>query len=284
MLIVMSRIISMRTHLHTMTSVFVLVLASGCAAIIESTLSEKVKSLEPFGTYSLQGKPIKQFLKERTAALMAGVPVGIEVAGLRVTKEGKVLQYSKQPMPKGTKSRVGSATAISEDGYFLTARHNVEVKGEVWLDGKTNSDPYIGKARLVWKSQRQDLALLKIDARPMHFFELGAQSPKKDNQVFLGGLRGSASAGKIIAVIEKADDSGSLGEIHHTAPTMRGDSGGPLISKGGHLLGINSFGGVRIGWPSGVVTRTIVPDVTDLRSIIEEDRARASSGGDKPSR
>ena len=272
----------MRTHLRTMMSVFVLVLVSGCATILEPKLSEKAKSLEPFGTYSIQGKPIKQFLNERMAVLVA-VSVGYEFSELEVTKEGVLRMSFKGPEPpKRPKSSFGCATAISEDGYFLTAKHAAEGKGEVWLVEKTKSDPYIGKARLVWRSQEQDLALVKIDVRPMHFFELDSQSPKKDDQVFLGGLKGGASAGKILAVIEKADDSGSLGEIQHTPLFVRGDSGGPLISKDGHLLGINTSYSVRILWPPGAYSKAFMPDVSYLRSIIKEDRARASSEGDKP--
>ena len=77
-------------------------------------------------------------------------------------------------------------------------------------------------------------------------------------------------AGRITAVRRSAE--GALA-IHHDLPLRRGDSGGPLATTDGMLIGINTKGTLSMGKQTAVGVR---PDLSWVARVIQEDRSRSA--------
>lgn len=161
---------------------------------------------------------------------------------------------------------IGSAVAVSTDGYFLTAAHCVEVGPRFTLISLNNSQgATAAKARVVWRGDYlkdgPDLALIQAPVRPDNTLTptLAANTGKPVLTCGFGSrgfprLTYGASGGKInyLGPIQETTDGARWREIGHTAPMAPGDSGGPLISEAGELLGINvTVGGAAI-FPLGL--------------------------------
>ena len=183
----------------------------------------------------------------------------------------------------------GTATPITQDGYFLTNAHVVDEEDAVfYLWGHTDKGMSLSKARVVWKGDHghndlPDLALLHADVRPKgHFpFERGELPPVGDRIITggYGGLTPDQSGGKMLihGIWRKWDNDARWRAFVHDAALHPGDSGGPVTSRDGELVGINSqlFGGLR--WPRGRLenyrARALQPDPEWLSRLIAADRA-----------
>ncbi len=141
----------------------------------------------------------------------------------------------------------GLAVCVEPDGYLLTAGHVPEEKVYVlgWFGGK----PALQTARVVYKLNEHaiDLAVLKVDARPDYILTAGNAPTVGDCVCAVGFfhqdnfITGSLDlmGGQIIGTngIPGHDE---FGLINTDVPLWRGDSGGPLFSSSGKLLGIAS--------------------------------------------
>ena len=105
-----------------------------------------------------------------------------------------------------------------------------------------NSDFY--EATLLGYDSDKDIAVLAICCSP-HFFaidwESGAEADVGDEVLALGYPRGSG--GRVTATTGTTQDDwlgDSLGLVSHSAPLNPGNSGGPLFSMDGKVLGVNA--------------------------------------------
>jgi hypothetical protein len=139
---------------------------------------------------------------------------------------------------------VGSGTGffVSADGYIITNFHVV--------DESTSLDVHVagGKvypARIVTTDPTNDVALIKIEAESVPLSIAATKRIKKGAQVFtlgyplpdLEGREQKATFGRINAL------SGLQGDIRYfqmDVPIQPGNSGGPLISGDGFVIGITS--------------------------------------------
>jgi len=173
----------------------------------------------------------------------------------------------------------GSAASLG-DGYFLTAAH-VPVKGHGGIfclerDGRPVVRPY----RVVWKDKSADLALLQADvdvpaARWATESALGTGA-----SVFTFGFGGGewkASQGQVLGR-RSTGEADRHSDLKLTAPVVAGDSGGPVVTADGKLVGIvtradyrwvQAFG--RAWMRSG--SHTTRPDFGFLKGIIDKDKA-----------
>jgi serine protease Do len=161
----------------------------------------------------------------------------------------------------------GSGFIISADGYIVTNNHVVK-------DAKTLSvtldDGTVLPAKVVGTDPRTDIALLKIDAKkPLPFIQLGNSRDVKPGEwvVAMGnpfGLGGSVTAG-IVSAVSRDIGAGPYDQfIQVDAPINQGNSGGPLFTQDGKVIGMNtaiispSGGSVGIGFaiPSDMI-RTV---------------------------
>ncbi len=253
-------------------TVIALVLLSGCTSSLPWQMTDwfsakKAESLKGWETVAVDGKPPMGSLGPRVAMLMINFDyVSVEIDELGVLIKGE-----------GTGERgFGSAVPISDDGYFLTASHNIEDGENLHLFVGLSKDggPTQAKgipARLIWQSSvafwadddgspagpmpATDFAVIhaEVDSLPPFTpFRLAGKVPQDDEPVLIAGwsLENSEdfrfgmrlAAGKIVSV-QRRDAQGSspaFMTLHHDAPLAPGDSGGPLLDRTGDLIGINT--------------------------------------------
>jgi serine protease Do len=161
----------------------------------------------------------------------------------------------------------GSGFIISADGIIVTNNH--VVKGERSLS-VTLDDGTVLPAKVIGTDPRTDIAVLKVDAgHPLPFIQLGNSRDVKPGEwvVAMGnpfGLGGSVTAG-IVSAVSRDIGAGPYDQfIQVDAPINQGNSGGPLFTQDGKVIGMNTAilsptgGSVGIGFaiPSDMI-RTV---------------------------
>jgi S1-C subfamily serine protease len=190
-------------------------------------------------------------------------------------------------------NRVGfaCATAIDRRGYFLTAAHTLDF-GQPWLVFGSKDKPRIERATIVWRGdvskEKSDLAVLYVPVSLDYVFEWAGQSYTGDAVIQLGLDLESTNnvlqhfAGRI-ETFQHPKRNPTETVIRTTAPSRPGDSGGPVVTEEGRLLGIAFKGGVQLhGFvvPMWITrfTRVVRPDPDWVREIVDRDAvARAGT-------
>ncbi len=142
----------------------------------------------------------------------------------------------------------GTGFVISSDGYIATNDHVVENAGGnvsvTFASGTSMS------AKIIGKDQFADLAVVKIDATNLPVAKLGDSAALKvgDDVVAIGNalaLEGgpSVTSGIVSALHRQIqeDNGATLNDVIQTdAAINSGNSGGPLASSQGEVVGINT--------------------------------------------
>jgi serine protease Do len=169
--------------------------------------------------------------------------------------------------PRAVEAR-GSGFIIDQNGTIVTNNH--VVKGartvSVTLDDGTQLP-----AKVIGRDPRTDVAVLHVNAQhPLPYIELGDSNSVRPGEwvVAMGnpfGLGGSVTAG-IVSALGRDIGAGPYDQfIQIDAPINQGNSGGPLFTQDGKVVGINtailspSGGSIGIGFaiPSNTV-KTVV--------------------------
>lgn len=211
------------------------------------------------------------FFQSRMADVIVGNEI-IRVENLESENRDIVFKGTK---PEHKEFNLGSAAAVSEHGYFLTAAHTVAGEDQIWLISKSRKKSYYGRARVIYLNEKQDVALLKIYMSPIKWFSIAADLPREGSIVVLGGHRGGCSAGKVLAVTRKQDGTDHFVEIQHSSPLVQGDSGGPLITPEGKLVGINHAWNTK---HLGIKYKSTIATAIDgewLKKVIDDDKKNA---------
>ncbi len=163
---------------------------------------------------------------------------------------------------------LGSGFIIDEAGHIVTNNHVVDGARRITVtldDGRTLP------ARVVGRDPRTDIALLKIDAGgPLPYVALGDSDRAEpgDWVVAVGnpyGLGGTVTAG-VVSARGRSIGQGPYDDfIQVDAPINRGNSGGPLFSQDGKVIGVNTAifspngGSIGIGFavPSNMVAKVV---------------------------
>lgn len=153
---------------------------------------------------------------------------------------------------KGTEEKkIGAGTGflINSNGYIITNKHVVDddsAKYTVLLSDGTQKE-----AKVVYKDNEIDVAIVKIEGKDFKYVELGDSSSLKLGQsVFavgnaLGEYNNSVSVGIISGLNRDMQASGSNGSeklkgvIQTDAAINPGNSGGPLTTLDGKVIGVN---------------------------------------------
>jgi serine protease Do len=190
---------------------------------------------------------------------------------------------------------LGSGFIIDPAGYIVTNNHVIEGADEITV---TLHDGTSLKAKLIGKDERQDVALLKVDAPdPLPAVPWADSDTARVGDWVLAignpfGLGGSVTAG-IVSARGRDIHQGPYDDFIQTdAAINRGNSGGPLFNMDGQVIGINTaiyspsggsigigfsipsnmakqvvdqlrqFGHARRGW-LGVQIQQVTPDIAD---------------------
>ena len=169
----------------------------------------------------------------------------------------------QQPQMRAVEAR-GSGFIVKADGTIVTNNHVVKDAKNITVtldDGKTFP------AKVVGIDPRTDIAVLKIDAgHPLPYIQLGNSANVKPGEwvVAMGnpfGLGGTVTAGIVSAVSRDIGDGPYDQFIQTDAPINQGNSGGPLFTQDGKVIGMNtailspSGGSIGIGFaiPSDMI-------------------------------
>ena len=171
------------------------------------------------------------------------------------------------PRGRGAEAR-GSGFIVAANGTIVTNNHVVANARSVSV---TLDDGTVLAAKVVGRDARTDIAVLKVEApRRLPFLELGDSEHVRPGQwvVAMGnpfGLGGTVTAG-IVSARGRDIGSGPYDDyIQIDAPINQGNSGGPLFTQDGHVVGVNtailspSGGSIGIGFaiPADMVRRVV---------------------------
>lgn len=181
----------------------------------------------------------------------------------------------------------GLGVALESDGYLLTAGHVVGKTNFVlgWFDGKLAVRP----ARVVFQNGLafpSDIALLKVDGKFDECVAFGQKPKAGDVVVEVVCYRWAKASGGEIAFaggkvfeVDAGPPGSSLALIQTDIRAWHGDSGGPLLSSDGRLVGV--FSEFNYEWPGHTPwywTTCFFPDEAFIRELIAKDRSVAKHG------
>jgi len=169
----------------------------------------------------------------------------------------------QQPQARAVEAR-GSGFIINANGTVVTNNHVVKDAKSITV---TLDDGQTYPAKVLGTDPRTDIAVLKIEAgHPLPYIQLGNSANVKPGQwvVAMGnpfGLGGTVTAGIVSAVSRDIGDGPYDQFIQTDAPINEGNSGGPLFTQEGKVIGMNtailspSGGSVGIGFaiPSDMI-------------------------------
>ena len=194
--------------------------------------------------------------------------VSITTTIAAVQTEGRRLPIPFGESPgQGARQARGSGFIVRADGLIVTNGHVVKDSTTVTV---TLDDGTELRAKVVGTDPRTDIAVLKVEAgKGLPFIELGNSSDVRPGEwvVAMGnpfGLGGTVTAG-IVSAISRDIGAGPYDQfIQIDAPINQGNSGGPLFTQDGKVIGMNtaifspSGGSVGIGFaiPSDMI-RTV---------------------------
>ena len=148
------------------------------------------------------------------------------------------------PPPDEGRRASGSGFIIRQDGYLVTNAHVVDEAEQIQIK---LSDGRRFAGRLVGLDNRVDLALVKIDATGLPVATLGDSNRLRVGEFVLAlghpfGLEQTVSFGIVSrkgAPLEVAAPGFDF--IQTDAAVNPGNSGGPLVSMSGEVMGVNSM-------------------------------------------
>jgi S1-C subfamily serine protease len=139
----------------------------------------------------------------------------------------------------------GSGFIVAPDGYALTNSHVVHGGGSFVA---SLTDGRRARGRVVGDDPPTDLALVRIDATSLPYAAVDAGVSVRPGQLAIAignplGFQSTVSAGVVSALGRSLRGRGGRlidNVIQHTAPLNPGNSGGPLASSSGRVLGVNT--------------------------------------------
>ena len=192
---------------------------------------------------------------------------------------------SKKDAPVAT----GTGSIVSIDGHILTAAHVVAgskmVAVGIFPSCKPGAQPEFFPAKVVQRDASRDLALLQLAKLPadIAIMPIGklAEVRTGSSVILIGHPRNlfmSLSQGTVSAIRPDFKFLRSRATVIQTDGALNpGNSGGPMMSDEGNLIGVNSFikGNASAGLNFAVA-------VTDVRSFLKGQRNKSVAAAKKP--
>jgi serine protease Do len=147
-----------------------------------------------------------------------------------------------QPRDDGATASLGSGFIVRADGLIVTNRHVIVGARKVHVhlpDGRDVTADIVGADAMT------DIALLRVHAGSLPALRLGSSEDVSvgDAVIAIGnpfGLGQSVSAGIISARARSLEDDPYINFLQTDAAINRGNSGGPLLSTAGTVVGVTS--------------------------------------------
>lgn len=245
-------------------------------ALLLAVLSLQACAVAPQPDPTVPGPEVRKWILQRVSAVI-------------VTDQQNLGRWVKRGFPISQApgdADGGSATVISPDGYFLTADHvlaRLDARHVYVIHGAGGSlTPH--RARVVWRSEDADLALLHIPVSTPHHYTFTPASrwlPLGTPVVHGGIATGFKSAwGRLGTPLPPETHLTGTRKFKIDIPLEPGDSGGPVVDAHGGLIGINSAVEFLVPMETAffVDSEASRPNTRMLLRIIAEDRATGNRG------
>jgi S1-C subfamily serine protease len=211
----------------------------------------------------------------------------------KITHEAKSLIESKKKLvkktePKKQKPKIvagdnevvsassGSGFFITSSGYIISNNHVIDGCRKVTLthNGQEMS------ANVIATDSKNDLAILKSNVRPNRFYKLSQDDAKLLDDVIIAGYplgkKVSAaiktSKGSITSLAGYGDN---YSNFQTDAALNQGNSGGPIISKSGNVVGVAV---ANYGKQAGVESFNFGIKSSTVKTFIESNDIKYSKG------
>ena len=138
---------------------------------------------------------------------------------------------------------LGSGVIVDEGGHIVTNQHVIANADSIMV---ALADGRVAEAHIVGRDPDTDLAVLKIDLKPLPVAAFGRSDQLQVGDVVLAignpiGLSHTVTHGIVSATSRQQLGIAPLEDFIQTdAPINFGNSGGALIDSGGALIGINT--------------------------------------------
>jgi serine protease Do len=179
---------------------------------------------------------------------------------------------------EGASSALGSGFIIRADGLVVTNRH-------VIVDARTVrvrlTDAREVAAQVIGSDAVTDIALLRVNAGRLPTLRLGSSESVSvgDAVIAIGnpfGLGQSVTAGIVSARARTLEDDPYINFLQTDAAVNRGNSGGPLVSLKGTVIGVTSIifspSGGSVGLGFAIPAETVTAVVGELEAHGRVDR------------
>ncbi len=200
---------------------------------------------------------------ERLSASFAEVAKRVEASVVNIDTKGKIPEGNQRYSDDdgGGSSRrptqsVGSGFIVDKAGYILTNNHVIDDASRITVRLQSNEE---FTARIVGTDEETDLAVLKIEAgKDLPFIALGNSDKIEIGDWVLAigspfGLAQTVTAGIISQTKRETPYATAFQKFIQTdAAINRGNSGGPLVSMNGEVIGVNSMIATSTGDYNGI--------------------------------
>lgn len=181
-----------------------------------------------------------------TPAFAAGDPVksldDVEKAAIYIEAKGPYWDFDNAKQQVGNWS--GSGFVIDSSGIAVTNNHVVAGAStlNVYISGK--GDPIT--AKVLGRSECSDLAVIQLDESGLNYLQWYTDTPKVGLKVYAAGFPlGDPQYDLQDGIISKAKANGDTSwasikqVLQHSASLNPGNSGGPLVTESGAVIGVN---------------------------------------------
>ncbi len=186
--------------------------------------------------------PADDVLLDAYSRAVVGVVERVGPSVVKVDVGGRSRGARAKP---GERSGTGSGLIVSPDGLVLTNSHVVAGGGPLHL---TLADGREMAAALIGEDPHTDLAVIRAEGQDLPYQPLGASGRLRPGQVAIAigspyGFQHTVTAG-VVSALGRAlrSHTGRLMEhlIQTDAALNPGNSGGPLVTSAGEVVGINT--------------------------------------------